>query len=610
MQRTRVSRRRALGGAAALGVGVAAIGLVGCSDSNDKGSGTPGASNPSASPTAMQSEAMKTTGGIYRFFGFDPLALDTFDPHQTQFGPMYNMHSAVFSKVLQYDDDANQVMSTDLADGMPEQPDELTYIVKIRQGVKFHDNARARSNFPNVAGRELTAEDVKYSMERQANPDSPQRALYYRAGHWKTVDKLEIVDPYTLRITTKQPTSPFLHYLADRNAHIIAKELVDANDTMNSDAAMIGTGPFQLEEFKALQVIKVRRNPQWFAADDSPRGVGKGRPFLDGYDALWTPQSDSTQEAALNSKQVDSTGFADDSTTQRVSRQAGMVFGESGTAGFLNTRLWMSEKSPFKDFRLRKAMHLAVDREVIGQQMFPGAPGLKSFLVVGPVSYPIRAWAIPQNELEKLPGYRSDKASRDEDIAEAKKLWAAAGGPESTKMLFAGVPSYIPDKALPEFKREMKEILGLTIEDSVDPTGYNGLAQAFLHNAQDETEGSYATSWGYDNGWIDLDDWLYPYFHTGGTKNSFLLSDASLDAKLDAQRAEFDHAKRQQLGREIQDYLLSDVLARLDYCSPVTRGVRWSYVKNNFETTWFGSNFLFANTWLDHADPNYSGRPA
>jgi ABC-type transport system substrate-binding protein len=287
-----------------------------------------------------------------------------------------------------------------------------------------------------------------------------------------------------------------------------------------------------------------------------------------------------------------------------------MVFSESGTAGFLNTRLWMSEKSPFKDFRLRKAMHLAVDREVIGQQMYPGAPGLKSFLVVGPVSYPIRAWAIPQTDLERRPGYRSDKKGRDEDIAEAKKLWAAGGGPSSVKMLFAGIPAYIPDKALPEFKREMQNVLGLKIEETVDPTGYNGLAQAFLHAAQDETEGSFASSWGFDNGWIDLDDWLYPYFHTGGTKNSFLLSDATLDSQLDAQRGEFDHAKRQALGLEIQGYLLDSVLARLDYCSPVTRGVAWSYVKNPFQTTWFGSNFLFANGWLDRSDPNFSGRPA
>jgi peptide/nickel transport system substrate-binding protein len=190
------------------------------------------------------------------------------------------------------------------------------------------------------------------------------------------------------------------------------------------------------------------------------------------------------------------------------------------------------------------------------------------------------AWAIPQTVLKRRPGYRSDKKIRDEDIAEAKKLWPAANGPSSTKMLFAGIPAYIPDKALPEFKCETQEVLGLKIEGIVDPTGYNGLALAFLYVAQDEADGAFPSSWGYDNGWIDLDDWLYPYFHTGPTKNSFLLSDAALDSKLDAQRAEFDGKKRQALGMEIQDQLLESVLARLDYCSPVTRGVAWSYVKN------------------------------
>ncbi|HLB23493.1 MAG TPA: ABC transporter substrate-binding protein [Dehalococcoidia bacterium] len=595
---------------AAVAAGAAGLALVGC-DSGGDGGGN-GGGGGEATPTAVpQSEAAGTRGGVYRSFNFDALALDTFDPHQTQFGPMYSMHSAVFSKVLQYDDDANEVMSADLAAGMPEQPDELTYIVKLRQGVTFHNSERAQKNFPAVAGRELTAEDVKYSIERQSNPDSPQRALYYRAEHWKTIDKLEVVDAQTLKITTKTPTAPFLHYLADRNAHIVAKELVDANDTMNSDAAMIGTGPFYLADFKAVEYVKARRNPDWFARDDSPRGIGTGRPFLDGYDALWTPQSDSTQEAALLSRQVDATGFADESTTRRVlAEQGGLVLNESGTAGFLNSRMWMSERSPLKDFRLRKAIHLAVDRERIGQQMFPGAPGYKSYLVVGPVGYPIVRWAIPQNELEQRPGYRSTKEGRDEDIAEAKQLWEAGGGPDSFKAIFAGVPDYIPNKALPELKRQMQEVLGLTIEEEVDPTGYNAMAQAFLRNANDANEGTIPFSYGYDNGWIDLDDWVYPYFHTGGTKNSFLLSDATLDTKLEAQRAEFDAGRRREIGYEIQDYLLESVLARLDYCAPITRGLAWNYVRNSFSATWFGSNFLFANMWFDQSDASYSGRPA
>ena len=610
LQEARVSRRRVLAGGAALGAGVAGLAMVGCDSGGGGSKTTTTGTAPAATPTAAQSAPVKSKGGVYRSFGFDALALDSFDPHQTQFGPMYNMHSTVFSKVLKYDDDAAQVMSTDLADGMPEQPDKLTYIIKIRKGVKFHSNPRAQQNFPNVAGRELTAEDVKYSIERQINASSPQKALYYRAEQWKTIDKLELVDNYTLKITTKAPTAPFMHYLADRNSFIVAKELVDDKDTMNTDTAMIGTGPFYLDEFKALEVVKVRRHPSWFAADDNPRGIGTGRPFLDGVDSLWTPQSDSTQEAALNTKQVDSTGFADDSTTQRVGKQQGMVFAEIGTSGFLNTRLWASEQSPFKDFRLRKAMHLAIDRQRVGQQMFPGAPGLKGFLVDGPVSFPITAFAIPQSDLEQRPGYRSDQAGRDKDIAEAKQLWAAGSGPSSVKMIFAGVPAYIPDKARPELKRQFQEVLGLTIDETIDPTGYNGLATAFLHAAADETAGTFPASFGFDNGWIDLDDWVYPYFHTGGTKNSFLISDPTLDAKLEAQRQEFDRQKRQALGYDLQDYLLESVLARLDYCSPVTRGVGWSYIKNNWNATWYGSNFLMSNVWLDQSDPTYSGRPA
>ena len=419
---------------------------------------------------------------------------------------------------------------------------------------------------------------------------------------------MEVVDPYTLKITTKAPTAPFLHFLADRNSHIIAKELVDKDDTMNSDTAMIGTGPFFLEDFRATEVVKARRNPAWFAADDNPHNIGKGRPFLDGYDSLWTPSSNSAEEAALKSKQVDSTGFEDDSTAISVSKGTGVHLVEAGVSGWVNSRLWLSKKSPLQDFRLRKALHLAIDRKLISEQMFPAAPGLRSFLVAGPITYPIVRWAIPQGEIEKMPGYRADTQGRADDIAEAKKLWASANGPSTLKVLFAGIPSYIPDKAVPEFKRQLQEVLGVTVEDTVDPTGYTSLSQALLQDAADADSGTAAMTWGYDNGWIDLDDWLYPYFHTGGTKNSFLLSDPDLDAQLDKQRGEFDYEARRKIGLDTQHYLLDKVLARLDYSAPVSRFVDWDYVKNEVIATWYGSNFLYANTWLDSTDPSYSGR--
>jgi ABC-type transport system substrate-binding protein len=176
LAKRRLSRKRLLTGAAGVGVGLAALSLVGCEE--EEGAATPSpspAASPAASPgippgvpplptiTPETLEPVKEgcRGGFARFYGYDAMPLDTYDPHQTQFGPMYAMHSAVFSKVLKYEDIRITTMDTDLAESMPETPDQLTYIIKIRPNVRFHDTEQIRKNFPQTAGRELTAEDVK-----------------------------------------------------------------------------------------------------------------------------------------------------------------------------------------------------------------------------------------------------------------------------------------------------------------------------------------------------------------------------------------------------------------------------------------------------------------
>ena len=102
------------------------------------------------------------------------------------------------------------------------------------------------------------------------------------------------------------------------------------------------TGPFFLEDFQATQFVKVRRNPNWFAKDDNPNNIGMDRPFIDGYDSLWTPSSNSAEEAALRSKQIDSTAFEDDTTAVSVGKSAGLVLNEYGVSGWVNSRLWLS----------------------------------------------------------------------------------------------------------------------------------------------------------------------------------------------------------------------------------------------------------------------------
>jgi hypothetical protein len=127
-----------------------------------------------------------------------------------------------------------------------------------------------------------------------------------------------------------------------------------------------------------------------------------------------------------------------------------------------------------------------------------------------------------------------------------------------------------------------------------------------------------AMTWGFDNGWIDLDDWLYPYFHSTGSKNSFRLNDPELDVMLDAQRKEFDIDARRELGYQIQRYMLGlqgdgmqkGAHSRAEYATPRTATVSWPYFKNRVAFPWFGNSYWTANVWLDKNDPTFSGRPA
>jgi peptide/nickel transport system substrate-binding protein len=618
LSRARLSRRRLLTRAAGIGGGLAALSLAGCGDGEGRPSGaspTTGASGQGSPQPAVGGvyhrwgagpppplEPVKTRGGILRWFGYEAITLDTFDPHQSQFGPIFSTHSAVFSKLLKYEDNYRGVMVTDLAAAMPETPDQLTYVIKIRPDVRFHDTENIRAQFPEVAGRQLTAEDVKYSIERQTNESSPKAALYYNKGHWEMIDKIEIVDALTLRITTKQPIAPLVHYLADTNAFIIAKELVDpATDEMNSADRMVGTGPFMLDKFTALQLLRVVRNPQWFASDDlADQGLG-GRPSLDGFEAMWIPEDDTAIEVAFSSKQVDHAGTSDHRIPDRIAAETGSYVEEWISASSVSSRLLVADSeaavSPFKDLRLRQAISIAVDRSQMGQQMFQG-----SFNFGSPVAQALVNWALPLEELAKKPGYRFKPEDRAQDLADAKKMWEAAGGPAigPVEVNYAGVPASAGNY-WPQLQHQLKEVLGLET---------NGKLEQITELAQEALQKRQVFIFTWDNGWMEPDDYLYPYFHSSGSRNSFNLSDTALDRMLEEQRQEFDLERRRQMVYDIQDYLLDKVAARLDWVSDIYRGMQWPYVKNRWYSAWFGDTYQQADTWLDSTDPTFAGRPS
>ena len=603
----RVSRRRFLATAAATG-GALAAGAVAlrCGDDTPKAAPT---ASPSPRPAAVQATSR---GGIFRSFTFDAIVPDSLDPHLTQLGPVMNMHSAVFSKVLRYDDERAGAIVPDLAAAMPEQPDETTYIVTLRDDARFHDAPKYRLAYPNVAGRALTAEDVKFSIERQTNRNSPNASRFYRRGDWSVIDSMDVIDDRTLRIRLSAPAAPFLHFLAGRHAHIIARETVAQGDEAATDLAMIGTGPFMLESLAPGVAVKLRRNPAWFARDDDA-GAGSGRPFIDGYDSFLSPQEDAFQRIAFERRDIDSTAFTDPIAADQAHKTnlGDVTLQETDAGGFLATRLLL-DRAPFNDDRVRRALPLAVDRDALARLMYPDVEGGPSGRLTGPVCPVMGAAAVAPDELAKRPGYRTDTAGRAEDIATAKQLWAAAFGdapPPEIRVFAAGVPRTISERALAALQRQYADAFGVTLMPVVDSSGYAVIASSLGRNIDGAAEGTTAFTLMYEDGGVDIDSWLYPHFRSGQPMNTYRLQDPQLDALLDKSRGEFDNDARRKIGLDIQDYLLAHVNARLEYFAPIERRLTWGYVRNLQTPIWSGDNAWLASAWLDASHPAWQGRP-
>jgi len=603
----RLTRRRFLASSGATLAAASAAAVVGCRDKKS--------STAPAAGRAKPGTAVSTRGGVLRTYSLDAMIQDSLDPHLTQMGPIANLHAGVFSRLYRYTAGPGGDIVPDLALAMPEQPDNLTYVITLRDGAAFHDTPQVRAAYPGLAGRALTADDVKFSIERQSSRNSPQARHFYRQGDWTPIDRIDVSDARTLTIKLKQPVAPFLGFLAGRHAFVIAKETVDALDQANSPGAMVGTGPFLLDSLEPQVAMRLRRNPLWFARDDNPGGIGTGRPFLDGYDAFFDPQEDVFQRVAFERRAVDTTGFSDPAVldTERKTNLADIVLEETDAGAILASRLLL-DRAPFKDDRVRRAFHLATDRGAIMNLLYPAVDGGRaSAKLSGPVAPAMQQWAIADADLRKRPGYRSDDAGRAADIQEAKQLWAAAlgdGPVGDVRVLFAGIPKAFVDRAMPAFQRQLLDALGLNIVPIVDPSGYALIASSLGRNIDGAAEGVTLCTFALEDGGDDVDDWLYPHFRSGQPMNTYRLQDAQLDAMLDKQRAEFDTDARRKLGLDIQDYLVRKVNARLEYLAPVRRRLTWGYVRNSSLPAWHGATERLADVWLDTTHPSWRPRSA
>ncbi len=167
------------------------------------------------------------------------------DPHYHNLTPNNNVAAHIYGYLVDRDEKSQPIpgLATEWKAIGP-----TTWEFKLRKGVKFHD------------GSDFTAADVVASIERVPKvPNSPSPFTAYT----KQIQKIEVVDPYTIRFTTAQPY-PLMPSDMTQIA-IISKQFANAStEDFNSGKAAIGTGPYKLVSFAKGDRIELARNDAWW----------------------------------------------------------------------------------------------------------------------------------------------------------------------------------------------------------------------------------------------------------------------------------------------------------------------------------------------------------
>ena len=305
---------------------------------------------------------------------------------------------AIFDGLMDYRPGTFELVP-DLAESYTVSDAGRTYTFKLRHGVKFHN------------GREMTAEDVRYSFERILNPATQSPAQGYfnviagsdefaaKGGH---VSGITLSDPYTVSITLKQAKATFLNVLAMHFGSVVPKEEVDKYGA-DFGHHPVGTGAFKLVEWTPGQHLLLQRNKDYFKPD---------LPHLDEVE-IQVGQDPSVSLLRLKKGEVDLTGdgippaqfqsvIADPSLKNQVI--AGKQLQTSYLA--LNTQV-----PPLDDVRVRRAINMAINKErivrIINNRAVPATQPLPP----------------------RMPGYDPNYKGYPYDPEGAKKLLSEAGHP-------------------------------------------------------------------------------------------------------------------------------------------------------------------------------------
>ncbi len=452
----------------------------------------------------------------------------------------------VFSGLVSFDPHLNLV--PDLAERWEVSEDGTVYTFYLRENARFHD------------GRPVTAQDVVYSWERAARPETESdTVLTYlgdivgvqdvKEGKAEHIAGLEVIDDHTLRVTIDAPKPYFLLKLTYPTAFVVDRANVESGPDWYRHPN--GTGPYKLVEWKRFERMVYERNEDFYLGPPAIRYIIVQLYSGVGIRLYETGEIDITSVYSY---------FVPRVTDPDDPLHADLITGVDLCTGYV---VFDVSQPPFDDVNVRRAFTMAFDR--------------KKYLDVA-----LRGVGLPAKGLYPpgLPGYNPDLEGLPYDPARARELLAESkyGGP-------AGLPPIVftnggigtdVDASVAALAEMWEQNLGVTITiENLEPDRYYDEIYAGNHGQL------FQAGWCAD--YPDPENFADVLFHTGSPQNNGNYSNPELDALLEQARTERDVNARIALYQQAEQMIVNDapVLFTVHYLShvlvkPYVKGYVWT----------------------------------
>ena len=469
-------------------------------------------------PTAAQPVQIPQGGTIIVGLQAEPTSLDS------QQISDYNSHRAsynIFDRLLEFKDESTEV-EPGLAESWEISADGLVYTLHLRKGVKFHD------------GTDFNAEAVKFNLERQFDPNHPYHDtgdFPYAEFTWGMVEKVEVVDEWTVNITLKEIFAPFLNHLA---MHPASMDSPEAIKKLGRDFSLqpVGSGPFKFVSWTPGVEVVLEKNPDyWGKLPNIDRVIF--RPIIEDQSRLTELEAGGVN--FIVNIPPDELARLKQDPRFTVVEQPGM---HTWWVAFNHTR------DPYTDTRVRQAMNYAVNKQAIVDNILKGT----GLLAINPL--PPVVWSYT-DELQRYD-YNPEKA---------KQLLAEAGYPNGFSCVF-----WVPESGS---GMQQPVAMGTAIQADLKAVGIDCKIETFewgtyldkvIVPPEKAEYDLMEMSWIGDNG--DPDNHLYILlsgeqwppagFNMGYYKNE------QVDALLREARTTLDRAKRTELYIQAQKLIAED----------------------------------------------------